>query len=92
MIFQLSFTEEAEKHLKLHKKSGQKILLERIDRIFDELRVTPFKGIGKPEPLKYGRIGLWSRKIDQKHRIVYEVIEDEALVEVISAHGHYSDK
>jgi len=42
--------------------------------------------------LKYENQGKWSRRIDQKHRLIYEVFEEEVLVEVISAFGHYNDK
>lgn len=92
MSFLLIISDEAKEHLKKHRKAGLIILLKKIDKILDELRETPFDGIGKPEPLKYGRIGQWSRRIDQRHRLIYEVFEDEVLIEVISAFGHYDDK
>lgn len=50
----------------------------------------PFKGPGKPEPLK-GMKGCWSRRIDEKHRLVYRVTSDGSI-EVISCKGHYGDK
>lgn len=92
MSFLLIISDEAKEHLKKHRKAGSIILLKKIDKILDELRETPFDGIGEPEPLKYGRIGQWSRRIDQRHRLIYEVFEDEVLIEVISAFGHYDDK
>lgn len=92
MSFLIIISETAQEHLKLHRKAGSKILLKKISPILDELRETPFEGIGYPEPLKYGRTGQWSRRIDQKHRLIYEVFEVEVLVEVISALGHYNDK
>ncbi len=92
MSFLLIISNEAKKHLELHRKSGQKIILQKIDRILNELRENPYEGIGNPEPLKYGRTGQWSRKIDKKHRLIYQVLEDEVLVQVISAYGHYDDK
>lgn len=92
MSFSLIISNEAKEHLKKHRKAGSVIILKKIDRILNELRENPFEGIGHPEPLKYGRIGQWSRRIDQKHRIIYEVFENEVLVEVISAFGHYDDK
>ena len=49
----------------------------------------PFEGLGKPEPLKHELSGLWSRRIDQTHRLVYEVeIETETVI-FISCQGHY---
>lgn len=82
----------AEEHIKFFKKSGQKILLNKIEKLINELEIHPFEGTGKPEALKYENSGKWSRRIDQKHRLIYEVFENEILVEVISALGHYDEK
>ncbi|MBK7247183.1 MAG: Txe/YoeB family addiction module toxin [Flavobacteriales bacterium] len=51
----------------------------------------PFKGMGKPEPLKGTLKGYWSRRIDEKHRLVYRMTS-EGSVEVVSCKGHYGDK
>ncbi|MEO6979490.1 MAG: Txe/YoeB family addiction module toxin [Mucilaginibacter sp.] len=48
---------------------------------------NPKKGIGKPEPLKYGLSGYWSRRIDHGNRIVYRI--EEEIIWVISLKGHY---
>ena len=92
MIFSLIISDEAKNHLEKHRKSGSIILLRKIDKILNELRDNPFEGTGKPEKLKYENAGKWSRRIDKKHRLIYEIIENEILVEVISAFGHYDDK
>lgn len=65
-----------------NKKTFKKILelLKSIDR-------TPFKGVGKPEPLKFGRSGYWSRRINDEHRLVYKV--DEQKIYIASCKGHY---
>ena len=76
---------------KLH-KSGDKILIRRIERIFDELSEHPFEGIGKPEQLKYEFSGLWSRRLDKKNRLVYSVTEEKVTVFVLSVKGHYGDR
>ncbi len=47
----------------------------------------PFDGLGKPEPLKYELSGLWSRRIDQEHRLVYEVLEDK--IRILACRFHY---
>ena len=47
------------------------------------------QGIGKPEPLKYGKSGSFSRRIDEANRLVYEVFDDQIIVK--SCKGHYSD-
>lgn len=48
---------------------------------------SPFTGIGKPEALKYNYSGMWSRRIDHEHRIIYRV--NELTVEIISLRTHY---
>jgi toxin YoeB len=80
---------EAKKHLVLHYKSGNKIVIKRIERIFEELGEHPEIGIGKPEQLKYKFSGLWSRRIDEKNRIIYRIDEMIITVTVVSAMGHY---
>jgi len=90
--YNLSISEKAKKDLSLLYKSGGKSLVNRIERIFDELGEDPYKGIGKPEQLKHNLTGLWSRRLDKKHRLVYQVIEETVTVYVIAAKGHYLDK
>jgi toxin YoeB len=59
----------------------------RIDRLLEAIRADPFGGIGKPEPLKYRLGGLWSRRISENHRILYEVVGN--AVEICRCRGHY---
>jgi toxin YoeB len=59
-------------------------------KIFDLVKASmssPFEGIGKPEPLKFGLSGFWSRRIDQEHRLVYKVAGDDLIV--IGCRYHY---
>ncbi|WP_229203339.1 Txe/YoeB family addiction module toxin [Dyadobacter jejuensis] len=56
------------------------------------MTVTPQTGIGEPKKLKNELSGLWSRRINKKDRLVYEIVESEAIVIILSALGHYSDK
>ncbi len=67
---------------KLDKKIYSKIvtLIQDIDR-------SPFSGLGKPEPLKYELSGLWSRRINDEHRLVYRVTETEIII--LSCQYHY---
>jgi len=85
-------SKEAKKHLAFHHKSGNKASVRKIEQIFRELSETPYVGTGEPELLKYNYAGHWSRRINQKDRIIYKVNEDVVTVTVISAKGHYSDK
>jgi toxin YoeB len=55
--------------------------------MFDESGRNPFVGIGKPEPLKGNLRGKWSRRIDDEHRLVYDVTETE--ITLYSLWGHY---
>ena len=60
--------------------------------LIEELKVHPRTGTGKPEPLSVDRAGQWSRRISNKHRLVYEIFDTEVHVDVVSAYGHYGDK
>ena len=91
-MYKVEISTKAEKHLELHKKSGNKVVNERIDRIFKELKVQPKIGIGKPERMKHKEGEVWSRRIDEKNRMAYEIKENIVTVTVVSAMGHYDDK
>lgn len=64
-----------------------KKMLKKINQLIKDIMRTPFSGIGKPEPLKGNLTGLWSRRIDSEHRLVY-LIEDNILV-IFACKGHY---
>jgi toxin YoeB len=82
----------AQKHLQIHHKSGDKASIKRINQIFEELSEHPETGIGQPEQLKYKLSGFWSRQINKKDRLIY-IIEDYIVtVTIVSARGHYEDK
>ena len=69
------FSPKALDDLKYWKRSGNKVVQKRITELIDAIKKDPYKGIGKPEPLKYNLSGAWSRRITQEHRLVYEVNE-----------------
>lgn len=71
----------------LYWQSEDKKVLRRINQLIKDIARNPFDGIGKPEPLKGNLTGLWSRRIDEKHRIVY-MIENESVL-IFSCKGHY---
>ncbi len=72
-----------------HKKSGDTASIKKILKILNELSEHPFTGIGNPEQLKYELSGYWSRRINKKDRLIYEVNQDIVTVYVVSAIGHY---
>lgn len=78
---------EAEADLGYWKQSGNKPILKKIANLIQAIVENPFSGVGKPEPLKYQLTGCWSRRINQEHRLVYEIIENKLLIH--SLKGHY---
>lgn len=62
-------------------------ILKRINTLIDGCLRDPFEGIGKPEPLKYGASGAWSRRITDEHRLVYLVIDGDLII--LQARYHY---
>jgi len=63
-------------------------VVKRVNRLIDDALRTPTTGIGKPEPLKYGISGAWSRRITGEHRLVHCVSGDDLMV--LQARYHYS--
>ena len=64
--------------------------LRRINQLIRDIERSPFEGIGKPEPLTGELSGLWSRRIDQRNRIIYSVAG--GTVAIYSVRNHYGDK
>lgn len=80
------FTQNAYKQYKYWIKYDRKIL-QRINTLIKEIQITPYEGKGKPEALKFNLTGLWSRRIDQEHRLVYKVEND--LIIILQCRYHY---
>lgn len=68
-------------------QSQDRKTLERINKIIEDTKRTPFKGIGKPEPLRENLSGFWSRRIDDTNRLVY--IVDKKYITIISCRYRY---
>jgi len=73
----------------LYWQMQDKKTMRRINQLLKDIQRIPFSGIGKPEPLKY-RDSCWSRRIDDKNRLVY-LVDGESDIIVISCKGHYED-
>ncbi|MDU4463912.1 Txe/YoeB family addiction module toxin [Haemophilus parahaemolyticus] len=71
----------------LYWQATDKKQLKRTNHLIKDIQRTPFKGIGTPESLKFHLSGFWSRRIDEKHRLVYAVT-DEAIL-IASCRYHY---
>ena len=92
MSYTLEFTETAIADIEKHKKSGDKAVLKKIEKLLNELMEHPTTGTGQPETLKHDLAGLYSRRINKKHRLVYSIDEQVITVHVLSAWSHYGDK
>jgi toxin YoeB len=79
------------RYLIFWKKSGNKIIQKRIVLLIEDIIKHPYYGIGKPEPLKYELSGKWSRRINDEHRIIYQIVEENIIeiLEIVSLKGHY---
>jgi toxin YoeB len=64
--------------------------LKKINSLIKDIQNSPYEGVGKPEPLKYDLAGLWSRRIDREHRLIYSVVEADVLI--YSCRYHYDNK
>ncbi len=81
----LTFSEHAWEEYLYWQRSDKKVL-RRINLLIKEIQRTPFEGIGKPEPLKHGLAGYWSRRINDEHRLVYKITEDSVLIAQLRYH------
>ena len=71
----------------LYWQQTDKATLRRINQLIRDIQREPFAGIGKPEPLRFGFKGAWSRRITDEHRLVYG-IEGDTLI-VLQCRFHY---
>ena len=83
----ISFTPDAFKEYNNWMADDMEVV-QKIVTLLREIQKDPFKGIGKPEPLKRDYSGYWSRRITQEHRLIYRVTND--YIEIIKCFGHYS--
>jgi toxin YoeB len=61
-------------------------MVERINKLIQEVKRDPFSGVGKPEPLKHALAGFWSRRITDEHRMVYRVEGDSLQIAQLRYH------
>lgn len=80
------FVEESWDDYLYWQKTDKKMLL-KINALLKDISRTPFSGIGKPEALKHKYRGFWSRRIDQEHRLIYKIHEDE--IQIVKCRFHY---
>lgn len=80
------FVEESWEDYLYWQKTDKK-MLQKINALLKDISRTPFSGIGKPEALKHKYRGFWSRRIDQEHRLIYKIHEDE--IQILKCRFHY---
>ncbi len=90
--YSVDIEKKAKKQLADIYKSGNKTDIKKVEAIISELEEHPETGIGYPERLKYELSGFWSRRINSKDRLVYQINDLEVIVTILSAKGHYFDK
>ena len=71
----------------LYWQTHDKKMLKKINTLIEAASREPFTGIGKPEPLQYNLKGLWSRRIDLEHRLVYALNGNDLII--VSCRHHY---
>lgn len=83
---QIKFDENAWEDY-LYWQQTDRTILKRINQLIHEIQRNPFSGIGKPEPLKHALSGFWSRRIDERHRLVYAA--DDGVLVIALCRDHY---
>lgn len=81
-VFQPEFIED----LKYWVETDRRIAI-RVFNLIEAILRDPFKGIGKPEPLKYLAPGVWSRRLTQEHRVIYLIMDDR--IDFLQSKYHY---
>ena len=82
------FSPEALQQYQWFIKNNNKLAY-RIANLVEAIENDYRRGIGKPEPLKHQLTGFWSRRIDNKNRLIYRLIDDETI-EIVRCKGHYN--
>jgi toxin YoeB len=91
MLYELIISPKAKRHIKEWEYSGNKAVIRKLHQFLLELKEHPTTGSGQVERLQ-GNENRWSRRLNKKDRLVYEVIDNKVIVEVLTAKGHYEDK
>jgi toxin YoeB len=91
MTYRVELDPKASRHMERLQKN-EPLNYRRLLSLLKELEVHPRTGTGKPKRLSgYYYTGCWSRRISDKHRLIYEIKNNLLLVTVSSAYGHYND-
>jgi len=92
MTWLIEWDKRAKKQYEYLQENNKSSAIEKINKLLESIEERPDYGIGKPERLKWFKdITLYSRRIDEKNRLIYEVIEVEHKVVILQSSGHYND-
>jgi toxin YoeB len=91
MAYQLYFSRQASEDWETLKMQGNPSLLTRAQRLLEQLRSNPFAPYPPFKKLNGELNGLYARRLNLKHRLVYQVIEESKAVKVVSIWTHYGD-
>jgi len=83
-------TKRAKQDILFWKQNNQKYYTKVLDLI-ENIKFTPYSGLGKPEPLRYELSGYWSRRINNEHRLVYKLLKSSSTLVIHSCKGHYKN-
>ena len=84
---EVAYLQGALDDLDFWRKSRNIKMQSKISQLIESIKIDPYKGLGKPEPLKYDLAGKWSRRINQEHRLIYQVAGNKIFI--YSLKGHY---
>jgi len=87
-MIKTSFHEQAWEDYEYWQTQDKKTL-KKINKLIQAIKRDPFRGIGRPEPLKHDLQGWWSREIDGKNRIIYR--STDKVIEILQCKDHYDD-
>jgi len=84
---EIVFSPESLEDLQFWKQSGNVKIQNKIQKLLESIKETPYEGLGKPEALKHNWSGYWSRRINQEHRLIYKR-ENERII-IAQLRDHY---
>lgn len=84
---EIIFSPNALTDLEYWKQKRNEKILKRIKQLVQAIQEDPFRGIGKPEPLKHNLSGKWSRRINDEHRIIYKI--ESGTIIIVALKEHY---
>ncbi len=89
-MYTINYTQRAQSDL-IKLKRNEPSSFKKLIKLLNELAEHPRTGTGRPEQLEGDRSGQWSRRITEKHRLVYEIHDTEVVVLVLTSYGHYDE-